>query len=60
MFPEPPGGAHTDYPEAARLLDNAVLEALAELEPMSPEELIAQRYEKFRRMGEPEGLGEDS
>ncbi len=58
IIAEPPGGAHTDRREAARLLDSAVLEALAELEPMSPEELIAQRYEKFRRMGEPEGLSE--
>jgi len=60
IIPEPPGGAHADYAEAARLLGAVLLEALDELGGMSPEELIAHRYEKFRRMGEPEGLGEDS
>ena len=60
IIPEPPDGAHTDHTEAARLLAIVLLEALDELGGMSPEELITHRYEKFRRMGEPEGLGEDS
>jgi len=54
IIPEPGTGAHTDYAEAARRLGAALTEALNELEQMSPEELLAQRYEKFRRMGEPE------
>jgi len=60
IIPEPGTGAHTDYAEAARRLGKALTEALDELGEMSPDELLAQRYEKFRRMGEPEGLEEDS
>jgi len=56
IIPEPGSGAHTDHAEAARRLAKALTEALNELEQMSPEELLAQRYEKFRRMGEPEQL----
>ncbi len=58
IIPEPPGGAHTDYGEASHLLETAVVAALDELGGMSAQELIAQRYEKFRRMSEPEDLSE--
>ena len=58
IIPEPGTGAHTDHAEAARRLGAALTEALKELSEMSPDELLAQRYEKFRRMGEPEGLSE--
>jgi len=56
IISEPGTGAHTDYAEAARRLSEALTEALNELSKMSPDELLAQRYEKFRRMGEPEQL----
>jgi acetyl-CoA carboxylase carboxyl transferase subunit alpha len=51
VVPEPPGGAQTD-PEAQFQALDAVLDAeLRELSAMSPESLMAGRYEKFRRMG---------
>ncbi|MGH9710638.1 MAG: acetyl-CoA carboxylase carboxyl transferase subunit alpha, partial [Candidatus Acidiferrales bacterium] len=49
---EPEGGAHLDHDATARLLDEALTRALAELSQASEADLIANRYEKFRRMGE--------
>lgn len=51
VIPEPPGGAHRDWRLVAKFIDEQIAQALAELEPLSPEELIAKRIEKFRRMG---------
>lgn len=48
---EPPGGAHQDHDEAARRLDNAIYEALSALERLGPEELVEDRYQRFRRLG---------
>lgn len=48
---EPWGAAHRDPIEATRLVKDAILGALAELEPLSPIELKNQRLEKFRAMG---------
>ena len=48
---EPPGGAHQDHDGAARLLDAALGSALAELEPMSPQALVDDRYHRFRNLG---------
>ncbi len=53
IIPEPDEGAHTDHATAARLLEKALIEALNELGQMSPDELLAHRYEKFRRMSDP-------
>jgi acetyl-CoA carboxylase carboxyl transferase subunit alpha len=51
VIPEPPGGAQT-APEAQFQALDAVIEAqLRELTALSPEALMAGRYEKFRRMG---------
>jgi acetyl-CoA carboxylase carboxyl transferase subunit alpha len=52
IIPEPGGGAHRDPNRQAQVLKAEVLSALAELEGLSPEELIAQRIAKFRVMGE--------
>lgn len=49
---EPPGGAHRDYPKAAELLAEALRRHLNDLNKMSAEQLRADRYEKFRSMGE--------
>jgi acetyl-CoA carboxylase carboxyl transferase subunit alpha len=51
VIPEPPGGAHRNWQAAARAIQRAVAAALAELVPLSPGELVQQRYGKFRRMG---------
>lgn len=50
-IPEPPGGAHVDMDAAAELLKAHLIETLAELKGLSPEQLIEERYWKFRRMG---------
>ena len=52
IVPEPEGGAHTDHEETARLLDPVLLRSLNELSGLSASELLEQRYEKFRRMGQ--------
>ena len=48
---EPPGGAHTDYDQAARYLDSALSERLAEAVSCSQEERLAKRYAKLRQFG---------
>jgi acetyl-CoA carboxylase carboxyl transferase subunit alpha len=52
IVPEPPGGAHNDYDRATALVDQALTQALAELEPLPIAALLEARYEKFRRMGQ--------
>jgi len=52
IVPEPAGGAHNDYDKASGLVDQALMQALAELTPLSVDRRLAGRYEKFRRMGE--------
>lgn len=51
VVPEPPGGAHWDYDEAAALLKAALLPLLAELQHTDPSERIQKRIEKYSRMG---------
>jgi acetyl-CoA carboxylase carboxyl transferase subunit alpha len=51
IVPEPSGGAHKDPDRAARLLADALAEALAETESVPPEERRATRRAKFRLMG---------
>lgn len=50
-IPEPPGGAHTDMDAAAELLKGALVRSFAELTGLSAEQLIDERYWKFRKMG---------
>jgi acetyl-CoA carboxylase carboxyl transferase subunit alpha len=51
VVPEPSGGAHRDHDEAARLLAGPLRRHLAELSRLGPEQLVEDRYAKFRRMG---------
>lgn len=51
IIPEPPGGAHTDWDQAALLVRQTLRKSLQELSQLSPQELIEQRYRKFREMG---------
>lgn len=51
IIPEPLGGAHRDSREMANTLKNYLLRYLRELRGVSLEELMEQRYQKFRRMG---------
>jgi acetyl-CoA carboxylase carboxyl transferase subunit alpha len=48
---EPAGGAHQDPDAAARLVEAAIGEALRELEALGPDELVEERYRRFRRLG---------
>lgn len=48
---EPPGGAHQDHDAAARQLDQALYAELKALSALSPEELRADRYDRFRKLG---------
>ena len=51
VIPEPVGGAHHDHAVAAGALQEAVLRHLRELLPLTPAELLAGRYAKFRKFG---------
>ena len=48
---EPEEGAHTDPDAAAKLLEQGILEALAEIEALDPIERRRQRRAKYRAMG---------
>jgi acetyl-CoA carboxylase carboxyl transferase subunit alpha len=51
IIPEPPEGAHENPDGAAELLRAKLRDSLEELSKLSAEELVEQRYRKFRRMG---------
>jgi len=50
VVPEPLGGAHSDHKTAANLLKGSLKRHLDELSQMSADELIEQRYQRFRGM----------
>lgn len=47
---EPVGGAHRDHESAALAIGSAIRSHLAELQEMTPEQLVEDRYQKFRAM----------
>jgi len=51
IVPEPEGGAQNDYDIAADFLRETLRSSLNDLSKLSPKELVEQRYEKFRKMG---------
>jgi acetyl-CoA carboxylase carboxyl transferase subunit alpha len=48
---EPAGGAHQDTDASARLVEAAIGESLRDLDGLRPEELVDDRYRRFRRLG---------
>lgn len=52
VVPEPAGGAHRDPKAAADLLAAELHKQLSELQALSLEQLLAARYEKFRKMAQ--------
>lgn len=56
IIPEPHGGAHRDLIGSVALVKGAILDALDELDKMSPEELREHRYLRFRNMAVPQGV----
>lgn len=51
IIPEPDGGAHWDYNQAAQMLKDYILPVLQELKQIPAEERVNQRIEKFNKMG---------
>jgi acetyl-CoA carboxylase carboxyl transferase subunit alpha len=51
VIQEPLGGAHRDHHQMAQRLKLYLAKSLRELNQLPIEQLIASRYEKFRRMG---------
>jgi acetyl-CoA carboxylase carboxyl transferase subunit alpha len=52
VVPEPPGGAHLDPEEAARMLDEKLTWHLNELKDMSADARLAARRSKFRNIAQ--------
>ncbi len=52
IIPEPVGGAHNDIDSATALVDQALHGALSQVMPLSVDDRLNLRYDKFRRMGE--------
>jgi len=51
IIPEPVGGAHWNYDEAAANLKEYIKPIIAELRKFTPAERVTQRIEKFNKMG---------
>jgi len=52
VLPEPTGGAHRDYDAAADTMKTAILDSLKILEKKSLQQLLDDRYAKFRNLGQ--------
>ncbi len=52
LIPEPPGGAHRNYPQAADYLKIALLRHIQALKQLPVDTLLEQRYQKFRQIGQ--------
>jgi acetyl-CoA carboxylase carboxyl transferase subunit alpha len=51
VIPEPAGGAHVNHDELFRTVGDLFQRQLGELNALGPDELLEQRYQKFRQMG---------
>jgi len=51
IIPEPTGGAHNDIDAATALVDQALSQALTDVQKLSVRERLDRRYDKFRQMG---------
>jgi acetyl-CoA carboxylase carboxyl transferase subunit alpha len=51
IIPEPLGGAHANPEEMAKILKKVLKKEIAALQKMTPDELVADRIEKFSKMG---------
>lgn len=52
VIKEPVGGAHKDHDSAAKFFKDAVIEQFKELGQLSEKEILDQRYQRFRDLGE--------
>jgi acetyl-CoA carboxylase carboxyl transferase subunit alpha len=51
IIKEPLGGSHQDAEQTAKNIKTSILKHLESLKVLSPRELIADRYNKYRKMG---------
>jgi acetyl-CoA carboxylase carboxyl transferase subunit alpha len=52
VIPEPLGGAHYDRDTAFKTVEQYITKAYNELKDLSTAELVAQRMDKYSKMGE--------
>ncbi|HQW70111.1 MAG TPA: acetyl-CoA carboxylase carboxyl transferase subunit alpha, partial [Flavobacterium sp.] len=52
IIPEPLGGAHYDKETTFKTVEQYIMKAFNELKDLSTEELVAQRMDKYSKMGE--------
>ncbi|RYF88668.1 MAG: acetyl-CoA carboxylase carboxyl transferase subunit alpha, partial [Chitinophagaceae bacterium] len=60
VIPEPLGGAHWDYDEAAALLKHYLVPTIKQLQTIDPDTRVRNRIEKFEKMGFWEEFNESS
>jgi len=51
LIEEPSGGAHRDPDQAAKHMAISLRRHLGELKQLGPEQIVADRYDKFRKLG---------
>ena len=51
VIDEPAGGAHQDPDAAARMVETAITDTLRDLDALDANEVVEDRYQRFRRMG---------
>ena len=51
IIPEPLGGAHLDFQETFKNVDRQLSATLKKLEQVTVEDMLEQRYQKFRKIG---------
>lgn len=51
IIKEPRGGAHRNVDEQAKTIDQVLENSLADLSRLTPEELLKQRWEKYKNIG---------
>ena len=51
ILPEPPGGAHRDPDAIAKTVADGIRRHLADLKKLTPDQLVVDRYKKYRVMG---------
>lgn len=60
VIPEPVGGAHWDYDQAAEMLKNYLIPTIQSLKLIPAEERVTRRIEKFGKMGFWEEVADNS
>jgi len=51
ILPEPAGGAHRDVEAVVKTVGDGIRRHLADLKKLTPEQIVVDRYKKFRVMG---------